>query len=68
MEISDRSTDATEDTTWETNPLPLMVKHPPRVKASNMKIQLDRVGALTQTCPKGENDLGWVQLQQKSLL
>jgi hypothetical protein len=68
MEVSDRITDATEDTTWEPNPLPLMVKHPPRVTVSNTKIQLDREGALSQTCPKGENDLGWVQLQQKSLL
>ena len=24
MEVSDRSTDATEDTTWEPNPLPLI--------------------------------------------
>ena len=31
MEDSDRSTDSSEDTTWEPNPLPLMVKHPPRV-------------------------------------
>ena len=68
MEDSDRSTDSSEDTTWETNPLPLMVKHPPRVTASNTKIQLDQEGILSQACPKGENDLGWVQLQQKSLL
>ena len=59
---------ANEDTTWEPNPLPLMVKHPPRVTASNTKIQLDRAGALSQVCPKGEDDLGWVQVQQKSLL
>jgi hypothetical protein len=39
MEVSDRSTDATEDTTWEPNPLPLIVKHPPRVTASNTKIR-----------------------------
>ena len=68
MEDSDRSTDSSEDTTWEPNPLPLMVKHPPRVTASNTKIQLDQEGILSQACPKGENDLGWVQLQQKSLL
>ena len=68
MEDSDRNTNTTEDTTWEPNPLPLMAKHPPRVTASNTKIQLDREGALGQICPKGENDLGWVQLQQKSLL
>jgi hypothetical protein len=30
-EDSDRGTNADEDTTWEPNPLPLMVKHPPRV-------------------------------------
>ena len=68
METSDRNKDATEDTTWEPNPLPLMTNHPPRVTASNTKIQVDREGALSQICPKGENDLGWVQLQQKSLL
>ena len=68
MEDSDRGTDANEDTTWEPDPLPLMVKHPPRVTVSNTKILLDREGILSQTCPKGENDLGWVQLQQKSLL
>jgi hypothetical protein len=58
MEDSDRRTDSSEDTTWEPNPLPLMAKHPPRVTASNTKIQLDREGILSQTCPKGENDLG----------
>ena len=68
MEDSDRGTDTNKVTTWEPNPLPLMVKHPPRVTASNTKILLDREGILSQTCPKGENDLGWVQLQQKSLL
>ncbi len=31
MEDSERGTDSNEDTTWEPNPLPLMVKHPPRV-------------------------------------
>jgi hypothetical protein len=66
-EDSDRDTDTDEDTTWETNPLPL-IKHPPRVTSSNTKIPPDREGFLSQTCPKGENDLGWVQLQQKSLL
>ncbi len=64
MEDSDRGTDSNEDTTWEPNPLPLMTKHPPRVTVSNTKTQLDREGILSQTCPKGENDLGWVQLQQ----
>ncbi len=37
-EDSDRGTDTDEDTTWESNPLPLMVKHPPRVTASNTKM------------------------------
>ena len=68
MEDSDRVTDSNEDTTWEPNPLPLMVKHPPRVTVSNTKIQLDRDGILSQACPKGEDDLEWDQLQQKSLL
>ena len=63
-----RNNDATEDITWEPDPLPLMANHPPRVTASNTKIQLDREGALSQVCPRGEDDLGWVQLQQKSLL
>ncbi len=67
-EDSDRDTDTDEYTTWEPNPLPLMVKHPPRVTASNTKMPPDRQGFLSQTCPKGENDLGWVQVQQKSLL
>jgi hypothetical protein len=64
MEVSDRNKDATEDITWEPDPLPLMANHPPRVTVSNTKIQLDREGVLSQICPKGENDLGWVQLQQ----
>jgi hypothetical protein len=57
-----------QDITWEPDPLPLMTNQPPRVTASNTKIQLDREGALSQICPRGEDDLGWVQLQQKSLL
>ena len=64
MESSVRNKHATEDITWEPDPLPLMANHPPRVTASNTKIQLDREGALSQTCPRGENDLGWVQLQR----
>ncbi len=56
-----------EDIAWEPDPLPLMVKHPPRITTSNTKIQLME-GALGQPCPKGENDLGWGQLQRKSLL
>ena len=67
MEVLNRSTESSEDTTWEPNPLPLMVKHPPRITVSNTKIQLEE-GILSQPCPKGENDLGWIQLQQKSLL
>jgi hypothetical protein len=68
MESPVRNKDATEDITWEPDPLPLMANHPPRVTASNTKIQLDREGTLSQICPRGEDDLGWVQLQQKSLL
>jgi hypothetical protein len=46
-----------------------MVKHPPGVTVSNMKVQLrEGVWALSQPCPKGEDDLGWVQLKKKSLL
>ncbi len=47
-----------------------MVKHPPRFTVSNMKIHL-KEETLGQPCPKGEDylsKLGWVQLQQKSLL
>ena len=55
-EDSYRNTDSSEDTTWEPNPLPLMSKHPPRVTASNTKIQLDREGILIHPCPKGQND------------
>ncbi len=49
MESPARKKDATEDITWEPDPLPLMAHHPPRVTASNTKIQLDREGALSQT-------------------
>ncbi len=48
MESSARNKDATENITWEPDPLPLMANHPPRVTASNTKIQLDREGALSQ--------------------
>jgi hypothetical protein len=48
-ESPDRDKDATEDITWEPDPLPRMVNHPPRVTASNTKIQLDREGSLSQT-------------------
>jgi hypothetical protein len=52
--------------TWEPNPPQLMVNHPQRITVSNAKIQLME-GDLDQPCPKGEDNLGWVQLQQKSL-
>jgi hypothetical protein len=45
----------------------LMAKHPPRITASNNKILLQE-GILSQPCPTGENDLGCIQLQQKSLM
>jgi hypothetical protein len=67
VEVPNRSPESGEDTTWELNPLPLMVQHPPRITVSNTKIQLEE-GILSQPYPKGENDLGWIQLQQKSLL
>ena len=44
-----------------------MTNHPPRITVSNTKIHLWE-GALGQPCPTGEDGLGWVQLQQKSLL
>ena len=67
VEVPNQSSESDEDTTWEPNPLPLMTKHPTRITVSNTKIQLEE-GILSQPCPKGENDLGWIQLQQKSLL
>jgi hypothetical protein len=45
-----------------------MTKHPARVTTSGTKIQQNWEGILTQICPKGENDLGWVHLEQKSSL
>ena len=66
-ETQDRQVESSEDGTWEPNPPPLMAKHPPRITASNTKILLQE-GILSQPCPKGEDDLGWIQLQQKSLL
>ncbi len=41
IEVPNRSKESSEDTTWEPNPLPLMVKHPPRITVSNTKIQLE---------------------------
>ena len=52
---------------WEPNPPPLMDSHPPRITASNTIIQLME-GAVGQPCSKGEDDLEWVQIQQKSVL
>jgi hypothetical protein len=34
----DQDTEPKEDIAWEPNPLPLMVKHPPTITASNTKI------------------------------
>jgi hypothetical protein len=62
-----RNTEPTEDSTWEPNPLPLMVRHPPRITSSNTKIRL-KEDILSQPCPKGENDMGWVKPQQKPLV
>ena len=56
MESPIRNKDATEDITWEPDPLPLMANHPPRVTASNTKIQLDREAALNQVCLRGIQD------------
>ena len=65
--MMEESEETRTDTTWEPNPPPLMTTHPPRITASNTKIQLTE-GALSQPCPKGEDNLGWVQTQQKSLV
>ena len=62
VEVPNQSSESDEDTTWEPNPLPLMAKHPPRITVSNTKIHLEE-GILGQPCPKGENDLGWIELQ-----
>jgi hypothetical protein len=67
MEVPNHITESSEDTTWKPNPLPLMTKHPPRITSSNTKKKLED-GILTKPCRKGENDLGWIQLEQKSLL
>ncbi len=67
QDTEDQDAGAQEDTPWEPNPSPLMANHPPRITASNTRIQLLE-GSLGHTCPKGEDDLGWVQLQQTSLM
>ena len=62
----DQQVESNDNGSWEPNPLPLMANHPPRITASNTKILLQE-GILSQPCPTGEDDLGWIQLQQKSL-
>ncbi len=56
-----------EKVLWEPDPKPLMTNHPPRVTDSNTRISLSE-GVLTGPCPLDASDLGWVQIQRKSLL
>jgi hypothetical protein len=56
-----------EKVLWEPDPKPLIDNHPPRVTDSNTRISLSE-GALTGPCPQDDSDLGWVQIQRKSLL
>ena len=56
-----------EKVMWEPDPKPLMANHPPRVTDSNTRISLSE-GALTGPCPRDDSDLGWIQIQRKSLL
>jgi hypothetical protein len=51
-----------EKVLWEPDPKPLMTNHPPHTKISLSE------GALTGPCPQDDSDLGWVQIQSKSLL
>ena len=51
---------------WELDPPPLMANHPPRITDSNTRITLQE-GSLREPCPRNENGIGWVQIQQKSL-
>ena len=53
--------------TWELDPKPLMSNHPPRVSDSNTRISLSE-DSLNGPCPRDESDLGWVQIERKSLL
>ncbi len=53
--------------TWEPDPKPLMVNHPPRVTDSNTRIGLIE-DSLNGPCPQDDSGLGWVQIQRKSLL
>ena len=48
--------------TWEPDPKPLMVNHPPRVTDSNTRIALLE-GSLNGPCPQDDSGLGWVQIQ-----
>ena len=60
-----RQTEPSEDDTWEPNPLPLMVKHPPRIMTSNTKIQLQEAHTHTHThththaCSRSSGKKGW---------
>ena len=50
--------------TWEPDPKPLMVNHPPRVTDSNTRITLLE-DSLNGPCPQDDSGLGWVQIQRK---
>jgi hypothetical protein len=56
-----------EKVLWEPDSKPRMGNHPPRVTDSNTRISLSE-GAFNGPYPRDENDLGWVQMQRKSLL
>jgi hypothetical protein len=51
---------------WNLDPPSLTTNHPPRITDSNTRITLQE-GSLKEPLPKSDNDLGWVQIQQKSL-
>ena len=51
---------------WEPDPRPLMVNHPPRITDSNIRMSLSE-DSLHGPCPRDDSDLGWVQIQHKSL-
>ena len=53
--------------TWDPDPKPLMVNHPPRVTDSNIRISLSE-GSLNGPCPRDDSVCRWVQIQRKSLL
>jgi hypothetical protein len=50
-----------------TEPTPLVGQTPTKNHCLQHENTVGR-GILSQPCPKGENDLGWIQLQQKSLI